>query len=381
MPHHLIPPGLLPHRPAGAATGSNTTSPSRRKRWQRDAWNTTLARHRLRTEAGLAVGFAGLLQVQALLLYGPLEPQVVVLLLLGLPLGWLIALLDERVMPRVRLRAQPGTVLLVGLLGHLGVLLCFLKMVPLLSEGWLTYRPEPFSQPALAAWPPAQWLLMYTLALLGTTALRRVGQLVGARGMAGMLLGRYHQPVPVHRIFLFVDLILAPSQAEQLGEQRYSEMIRDFFRDLNAAARATKGQVYQYTGAGAVVTWPTAAGISQARCLQYFRVLWSILHSQQEIYLLRYGTLPRFKAGAHLGQVMATQVGECKQEVHYQGAVLSTTARIQTFCRTIGSTFLISEELRQRLGPVPGLRLASLGRSIPIHGQQGPVFLVDVRPE
>ncbi|MBD2767870.1 adenylate/guanylate cyclase domain-containing protein [Hymenobacter sp. BT664] len=356
--------------------------------WQRihTAWRNPLERYRLRAELLVAVAFMVQLQLLALLAKGPDGFRFVGILGLGLAAGLLIGLLEVRVFPRALGRARLPVAIVCGALLHLLVLTLFVRLqlgavelLRRLPESGLAAAAIRDRQAVAGTWGFTQVLLAYGLAMLNTTVLYQTSRVIGPRVLAGLLLGRYHRPVAEHRIFLFLDVKNSTGLAEQLGEQRYSRLISDFFYDLSAAVVASRGEIYQYVGDEAVITWPTATGSEQARCLSCFFAFDAAITRRQAYYLSQYGVVPAFKGGAHLGRVMATQVGDIKRDVVYHGDVLNTTARIQAQCNALHSRLLISEELRQRLGAIPEFRLMLLGQ-IALRGKQQPVQLVDVQP-
>ena len=61
--------------------------------------------------------------------------------------------------------------------------------------------------------------------------------------------------------------------------------------------------------------------------------------------------VPEFKAGFHIGEVTAGEIGIIKKDIIYTGDVLNTTARIQAECNRYQSKILISEYLLKKLSP------------------------------
>jgi len=159
---------------------------------------------------------------------------------------------------------------------------------------------------------------------------------------------------------------------------KFSALVRDFMADLTGPVLATKAEVSHYIGDEAVITWQMERGLANANCLRLFFLFQSRLESRRAYYERNYGLLPGFKAGAHFGQVVTTEVGEIKSEIVYHGDVLNTAARIQGMCAGLGEEFLISGELAAKLGSREGLR--SLG-SFGLKGREREVELVAVNRE
>ncbi|GAB3725465.1 hypothetical protein GCM10027594_06960 [Hymenobacter agri] len=347
---------------------------------------SALDRYRFRAEASVALLFMALLEIGAALISGPSVLRGVVVLLVGYPVGLLIGVLEVRVLPRFLAR-QPllvtvGLALGLHLVLSAGFVVAGRGVVTWLQQG-ATDATARLATASAARFTVgtgafAQMLALYGLSLLATILAYQVSRKIGPRVLLGLLTGRYLKPVAEHRIFLFLDVKNSTGLAEQLGEERYSQFISDFFLDLSAPVVASRGEIYQYVGDEAVLTWPTAVGAAHARCLECFFAFTRVIAARQAYYRRRYGVVPEFKAGAHLGRVMATQVGDIKSELVYHGDALNTTARIQAECNALGSRLLVSQELRERLGNLPAYELRELGQ-ITLRGRQQPVRLVDVR--
>jgi adenylate cyclase len=332
---------------------------------------STLDRYRFRAEASVALLFMALLEIGAALISGPSVLRVVVILLVSYPVGLLIGVLEVRVLPRFLARrplpVTIGLALSLHLLLSAGFVVAGRGAVTWLQQGPaadITARLATASATrfTMGTWEFAQLLTLYGLSLLATILAYQISRKIGPRVLLGLLTGRYLRPVAKHRIFLFLDVKNSTGLAEQLGEERYSQLISDFFQDLSAPVVASRGEIYQYVGDGAVLTWPTAVGAAQARCLECFFAFTRVIAARQAYYRRRYGVVPEFKAGAHLGRVMATQVGDVKSELVYHGDALNTTARIQAECNTLGNRLLVSQELRERLGNVSAYELRELGQ-------------------
>jgi adenylate cyclase len=92
-----------------------------------------------------------------------------------------------------------------------------------------------------------------------------------------------------------------------------------------------------------------------------FFLMQEAIEARRSHYMTRYGRAPEFKAGAHIGKVVATEVGEIKSEIVYHGDVLNTAARIQGLCNQEGHSLLISADLADRLPLSDQFSLMSLG--------------------
>lgn len=181
------------------------------------------------------------------------------------------------------------------------------------------------------------WFIITTLFIV------QVVQLVGKNNFFGLILGLYHKPREVSRIFMFLDLKDSTSIAEKLTNKSYSELIKDFFFDISDAIIMFGGEIYQYAGDEVIVTWSIRK--KNKNCIKTFFKIQEIIDGKREMYYSKFGMIPEFKAGIHSGQVMVTTVGKQKKEIAYHGDVLNTTARIEGKCNELKQNLLISESI------------------------------------
>lgn len=164
-----------------------------------------------------------------------------------------------------------------------------------------------------------------------------------------MLLGKYNPPRAEKRIFMFLDLKSSTSHAEHLGYHKFSELIQNCFYDLNEIIPLFSGEIYQYVGDEAIISWDFEKGIHQNECIDLYFSFQEKLHSKKEFYMKNYGILPVFKAGLHGGELMVAEIGVIKKEIAYHGDVMNTTSRIQDMCNSLKEQLLISNDLFSQL--------------------------------
>src|SRR4030095_15480535 len=161
------------------------------------------------------------------------------------------------------------------------------------------------------------------------------------------VLGRYHRPREVDRIFCFIDLKNSTSIAEKLGHLKFAMFLRDYYSDISEALRRTAAQVYQYVGDEIVLSWSFADGLRDNNLFNCFFFMKKNMEGAKQKYIDRYGVNPEFRAGLHGGKVIVTWVGELKKEIVYIGDTLNTTSRIQEDCKRLQKDFLVSEDILQ----------------------------------
>jgi adenylate cyclase len=192
-------------------------------------------------------------------------------------------------------------------------------------------------------------------------ALFAIDRKMGPGNIWNWVTGKYYDPREEERIFMFLDMKDSTALAEQLGNLKFSGLVRDFFRDLTYPTLETKGQVSRYIGDEAVLTWKVNDGLQDANCVQLFFKMRAAIEAREPHYLASYGHIPKFKAGLHIGKVVATEVGEIKSEIVFHGDVLNTAARIQGLCGPEEVPLLLSGDLAERLQENGNLNLRSLG--------------------
>jgi len=161
--------------------------------------------------------------------------------------------------------------------------------------------------------------------------------------------GKYHTPNQEKRIFMFLDMKSSTTIAEAIGHERYFELLKSYYADMTNAILETSGEVYQYVGDEIVVTWKEKKGIRKNNCMHCFIKISNAINENKDYYMTQFGLVPEFKAGFHIGEVTAGEIGIIKKDIIYTGDVLNTTARIQAECNTYNSKTLISEDLFHKL--------------------------------
>lgn len=216
--------------------------------------------------------------------------------------------------------------------------------------------------------------LFYSL-LLGVTMIGvRLSDQYGSGGLP-MLLGRYSKPRQEQRIFMFFDMRSSTRIAEELGHERYFNLLNDVYADITDPVIDTRGEIYQYVGDEVSVTWRLRRGVKDQRCLECFFRIREKLQQRAAHYLAAYGLVPEFKAGLHYGAVTAGEVGLVKKEPIFSGDAVNTAARIQNSCNRLGVDILVSKDLLDLLRlPEDRFTRKPMGE-IALRGKKNPVGL------
>jgi len=287
---------------------------------------------------------------------GGTEPAIAVVIgvLIALPL---ILLESSAFAERMRRLPFWATVLLktVTYVGALSVIFMGLGFV----VGWLkglTMEDFAESMPMnLAAISSA--FVLYLLIIF----FRQLDSLLGPGVLLRYLTGRYHRPRRERRIFMFVDIEGSTALAERLSLEAYYGLVNDFFRDVAAPVLDTRGEIYEYVGDEVVISWKHEAGVRDANCIRAFFEIEKAVWGNSDRYLQRYGAIPEFRAGLHLGEVIAAEMGDLKKVIAFNGEVLNVTARIQGECSRLKRRLLASRKLVDELQLPPDVSAKTMG--------------------
>lgn len=201
----------------------------------------------------------------------------------------------------------------------------------------------------------------------------------GEGNIWNMVRGKYQTPKEEQRIFMFVDLNSSTTIAEKLGDEKYHQLLKDFFTDITNPILDNKGEIYQYVGDEVIVAWKFENGIEQTRCIDCFFDMKKELAKHSSRYLKKYELLPVFKAGIHCGKVVAGEVGIIKRDITFSGDVLNTTSRIQGKCKEFNAEIVASDDLITSL-QLKGKYTTQFLGSIKLRGKEKDVDLSTLIP-
>ena len=222
-------------------------------------------------------------------------------------------------------------------------------------------------------------IIYWSIACMSALFILQVSDKFGQGVLISFLLGKYHRPKEENRIFMFMDLKSSTSYAERLGHIKYSQFIQDCFFDITDVITKCGAKVYQYVGDEVVLSWSIKDGIENGHCIDTFFAYDDFINSKREYYEEKYGIIPEFKAGVHLGTVTVAEVGEIKKELAYHGDVLNTAARIQGKCNEFQKRLLISESMKSKLENQNLFTFSSIG-AVSLKGKAKSIKLYEAKP-
>jgi adenylate cyclase len=295
-------------------------------------------------------------------------------LVIGIVLAMPLALLEESTFDK-RMRRLPFSVaLLAKTFTYIGSLILVFSSVGLvfglleglpMSEFWAS-----FSDPSLALQVAAGFVLYLIIVFF-----RQLDRILGPGVLLSYLLGRYHRPHREARIFMFLDLKSSTSLAEELGHEAYLGLVNEFFRDISRPVFDSAGEIYEYVGDQVVLTWKEARGLKDANCIRVFFDIDEIIGKRKKRYLDRWGVVPEYRAGVHLGEVMTAEIGDLKKGLVFNGDVLNTGAQIQGECTRLGRRLVSSADLAERLD-LPDEWTAEAMGPVTLRGKAEPIEMV-----
>jgi len=182
----------------------------------------------------------------------------------------------------------------------------------------------------------------------------------GPGGLRNLIRGRYHKPRKENRIFLFLDINDSTTIAEQIGHEKYFNMLHDFFADITEPIITNWGHIYQYVGDEVVICWKNTPK-NKLRCLRFVRQAVLTFKRKENYYLKEYGVAPTFKAGIHTGNVTAGYIGIIKKDLVFSGDTLNTTARIRSKCHELKHSFIVSIDFLHGFDVPPKYHINEIG--------------------
>lgn len=200
---------------------------------------------------------------------------------------------------------------------------------------------------------------------------------VGRGNFKNWIFGMMNKPREDERIFMFIDMKSSTHIAEKLSHEKFSHLVQDVFNDM-AIVDNYMGEIYQYMGDGAIISWPVKRGLKNNNFLRAYYGFANLITKREDYYHRKYDLIPKFKAGVHVGKVMVLQVGRIRRDISYNGDTLNTTARIESMCNEYNKSLLISSDLYNMVHPKDVFQFKEVG-NIRLKGKRRMVGIYHVR--
>ncbi len=258
----------------------------------------------------------------------------------SLPIGFVFAWLHTFVYPTIdRTR---------GLLFNIGIRLCIFFLIAVVVFYVLSFMDNvggehgvKFSSTMVSG--PVLNILIYTLLienLIGVFILLR--RSLGINFFLNTVTNTYRNPKEEERVMMFLDLESSTPMAEKLGHLTFSRCLQDCFLELSHVAIAHGGEIYQFVGDEAVITWKVSGGFNYWKCVDLYFNYMRQLRAKENMFLQKYGGVPVFRCAIHTGVVSTALVGDYKKEIAYHGEVLHLCSRLRSVCKEHDAHVLIS---------------------------------------
>lgn len=221
-------------------------------------------------------------------------------------------------------------------------------------------------------------VIVYITLIIGFTLFfSELADNLGVAVFYNYFFGKYHSPIEEERVFMFLDMKSSTTIAENLGHVKYFELLKEYYSEFSDPIINNGGEIYQYVGDEIIVSWKLKNGLKNNGCLQCFFDMKKSMNKESKKYDVKFGVLPSFKAGLHVGKVTTGEIGGLKKEIIFTGDVLNTTARIQSLCNIHNVDILISSQLRTLLSNGSEFKFQSFGKN-EIKGRKEQVELFTV---
>ncbi len=186
-----------------------------------------------------------------------------------------------------------------------------------------------------------RFLAYFYLSCIISNSFKEMHKKIGVSNFFNWFFGSLNKPREEEKIFMFIDMKSSTTIAENIKHVKFSRLVQDVFNDMSVLYNYG-GEIYNYLGDGAVVTWDKKRGVRNFNCLKAFFAFSRVIKRRSRYYRRRYGVVPEFKAGLHLGDVMVLQVGTIRRDISYNGDTINTAARIESKCNEFKQDLLIS---------------------------------------
>jgi len=222
--------------------------------------------------------------------------------------------------------------------------------------------------------------LVFGIIVLFSLFFLHIREKFGLHIMSSFLSGKYFYPKEEKRIFMFLDIKSATTIAEKLGALKYHQFLNDFYYEITYPILCKKGEIYQYVGDEITISWSEKNGLKNSNCIECFFEIQDTIKNASQSFIEKYGIVPEFKAGVHVGNTVAGEMGIIKREVVYSGDTLNTAARIQSMCNLFGEKLLISKELYDSLSLNEKYSINEIGEQS-LKGRTAKVLLYGIKKE
>lgn len=179
-----------------------------------------------------------------------------------------------------------------------------------------------------------------------------LGRISGQRVLQGQIKRGDGQSIDA--VIWFSDLRESTPLSSALGEQRFLDLLNDYFEATAGAILANGGEVLRFIGDASLAVFPTAAAGVREACERAVRAARQARIQVVAVNARRVSAgLPAFACGIglHLGRVHYGNIGTPERlEFSVIGAAANEAARIEALCKETGQDVVISGSMAAELG-------------------------------
>lgn len=183
------------------------------------------------------------------------------------------------------------------------------------------------------------WLILFLI----TQLIIEINEKYSPGVFMDIFLGKYIEPKVEKRIIMFIDLKDSTSIAEKMPGKKYFRFIREFIYHISNALIENGGRIYQYVGDEIVVSWRYNKRNTR-RCIKALVDARKNLRRNSTHFKRRYGVVPEYRIGVHVGEVTIGEIGVIKKDLAMSGDAMNTAARIKAASTELNHDFLLSKD-------------------------------------
>ena len=167
---------------------------------------------------------------------------------------------------------------------------------------------------------------------------------LGGNYFLNTVTNTYRNPKEELRVFMFLDMQDSTPIAAKMGHLNFSNYVQNCFLDLSDVVLRYGGEIYQFVGDEAVITWKPSGKFNYYKCVDLYFSYMDHLKKKENFYNKKYNSFPVFRCAIHSGMVSTALVGDYKKEIAYHGDALNYCSRLQSACKDNNAYVLVSEE-------------------------------------
>ena len=190
---------------------------------------------------------------------------------------------------------------------------------------------------------------------------RMMNRKMGQGMLWDYISGKYHQPIVVSQVFLFLRVGNSIECLKKMGHFKYHEFLNQFYFSTSEHILQNGGVIHEYVEDLVVVRWDINHSKAMLGGLNTFMSISKGIDKMKSDYHATYNFIPEIEAAIHQGDVVGTEIGELKTQIVFHGDTLNTTSRILDQCKVLGFKLLLSNDYKKLIEKYYPLNFESAG--------------------